>query len=201
MVVSDTGVVVNGRPIVHYPSNGQALWVDRFDHYRFGGFAELDLPQSTRHSLTWWVMVTHGNAPEQRGDSTIFSFVDHGQASIAGVPMEKLTHLPHVGPGMPVRHENFIRYFSDDRPRAERARRRLPRPLRGRCAQFLPAVRPAQRDSDVPVPRTLSPARADGSIRSRPDPSPERRGRSFILSLGQALGYHGEKPPSRSIQP
>jgi hypothetical protein len=108
-VQSDSGVIVNGHMVIAYPRNHEALWVDRFDHYRFGGFPEHDYAQSTRRSLSWWLSFRHGHPPED-GDSLIFSFVDHGEATVAGEPMERFDDLPHVGPNVPVRFENFIDY-------------------------------------------------------------------------------------------
>jgi hypothetical protein len=111
VVESDTGIVVNGRPVLSHPNNGQALWVDRFERYDFAGFPELDYPQSARYGLSWRIMLTHEER-EQRGDSTIFRFRDHGDVAVASVPMEQLTDPPHLPPGAPpVRFENFVRYL------------------------------------------------------------------------------------------
>lgn len=112
VVESDSGTVVNGRQVMSYPPKSRALWLDRFERFDLGGFPELDYAQDARHSESWRVMLTHAHPPEQRGDSTIFRYHDHGQVSLAGVPMEKLTDLPDLGPSAPsIRFENFIRYL------------------------------------------------------------------------------------------
>lgn len=111
VVQSDTGVVVNGHPVIRHPYNGRALWLDRFERFEAGGFPELDYPQTEGYHRSWRVMLTHGHPPEQDGDTVVFRFHDHGHATVAGVAMDKLTDLPHVGPGARVRVENFVRYL------------------------------------------------------------------------------------------
>jgi hypothetical protein len=109
VVQSDTGVVVNGVAVLRHSSLGNALWLDRSETFTFGGFPEIGYPQSIDYGLVWRVHLTH-EIREQRGDSLIFRFTDHGDVAVAGVAMEKLTDLPAVGPSVPVRFENFIRY-------------------------------------------------------------------------------------------
>ncbi len=110
VVESETGVIVDGHPVVSYPSNGRALWLDRFERYDFGGFPEIGYAQHTRYALSWHVTLAHGHPPEQRGDSTVFRFFDHGDATVADVLMDRLTDPPHVPSGVPVRFENVVRY-------------------------------------------------------------------------------------------
>jgi hypothetical protein len=112
VVESDTGIVVDGRSVVRHPSNGQALWLDRFDHRPYGGFPELDYPQSAHQSLAWRISLKHQPQQAQQGDSMIFRFVDHGETQVARTAMEKHTDLPHFTPGLPIRFENFISYFT-----------------------------------------------------------------------------------------
>lgn len=112
VVQSDTGVVVNGVRRVKHPSNAAALWVDRFFHHEFGGFPELDYPQNTRWSDAWRVQLMHQKEEIERNDSTIFRFYDHGDATVAGVPVEKLTDLPGVRPGHRVGYDSFVLYLA-----------------------------------------------------------------------------------------
>jgi hypothetical protein len=114
---TDTAVVVGGRTVVRHPSIDRSLWLDRFERFTHGGFPELGYEQAERYSLSWRLQLTHGHPPEERGDSTILWYVDHGQAAVAhgsldGVVMDRLTDLPHVSPGTPMRFENFVRYHS-----------------------------------------------------------------------------------------
>jgi hypothetical protein len=109
VVQSDTGVVVNGAAVLRHPSLGQALGLERFETFSFGGFPEIGYPQSVDYTLVWRLNLTH-EVREQRGDSLVFRFHDHGDVDIAGIAMEKLTDLPAVAPNSPVRFENFIRY-------------------------------------------------------------------------------------------
>jgi hypothetical protein len=114
---TDTAVVVDGRTVVRHPSIDRSLWLDRFERFTHGGFPELGYEQADRYSLSWRLQLTHGHPPEERGDSTILRYVDHGQAAVGhgsldGVVMERLTDLPHVSPGTPIRFENFVRYHS-----------------------------------------------------------------------------------------
>jgi hypothetical protein len=114
---TDTAVVVDGRTVVRHPSIDRSLWLDRFERFAHGGFPELGYEQAERYSLSWRLQLTHGHPPEERGDSTILRYVDHGQATVGhgnldDVVMDKLTDLPHVSPGTPIRFENFVRYHS-----------------------------------------------------------------------------------------
>lgn len=111
VVEADTGIVVNGQSVIRYPHNGAALWLDRFERFDFGGFPELDYQQPARYGQSWRIMLAHRHPPEERGDSTIFRYHDHGDAAVAGVPMGKHTDIPHLGPGAPpIRFESFIHY-------------------------------------------------------------------------------------------
>lgn len=110
VVQSDSGVAVDGEAVVSHPDNGNALWVDRLERFDFGGFPEFDHPQDTHYSLSWRVMLTHRHPPEQRGDTTVFRFHDHGDVTVADVPMHRLTDPPHVDPGAGIVFENFVRY-------------------------------------------------------------------------------------------
>jgi hypothetical protein len=114
---TDTTVVVDGRTVVRHPSIDRSLWLDRFERFTHGGFPELGYEQAERYSLSWRLMLTHAHPREERGDSTILRYVDHGEAAVGhggidGVVMDKLTDLPHVSPGTPVRFESFVRYHS-----------------------------------------------------------------------------------------
>ena len=111
-VTTDTGVVVSDRWCLRVPSNGKALWLDRFLHFDFGGFPELQYPQNTRFSDAWRLQLTHEKTRVTRNDSTILSFVDHGDAAVADSTMEKLTTLPYVLPGSKVAFENWVRYLA-----------------------------------------------------------------------------------------
>jgi hypothetical protein len=104
---TDTGYVVAGRTVVRHPYNGRALWLDRFDDYRLGGFPELEYPRSARHSLMWRLTLRH-ELPMPRTDSLIFRFADHGTVGIAGAVMERQTQTPHFSQGLPIRFENYI---------------------------------------------------------------------------------------------
>jgi hypothetical protein len=95
--------------VLRHPNLGQALWLERSETFSFGGFPEIGYPQSVDYTLIWGVHLSH-EVREQRGDSLIFRFHDHGYVDIAGVTMDKLTDLPTVGPTTPIRLENFIRY-------------------------------------------------------------------------------------------
>lgn len=108
---TDTAVSVNGLSTLRFPSNGQALWLDRFDRYEFGGFPELEYPQDERRSVAWRLMLTHERPSIERNDSVIFSFFDHGSAAIQDSAMLKLTDLPHVGGGRAVGFDDFVRYL------------------------------------------------------------------------------------------
>lgn len=112
VVETDTGVVVVGAWHLPVPSNGKALWLDWFFHHEFGGFPELDYKQNTRWSESWRIQLTHEKDRITRNDSTIFSFVDHGDAAVEDSTMEKSTTRPHVSPGVPVRFEDWVRYLT-----------------------------------------------------------------------------------------
>jgi hypothetical protein len=112
VVETDAAVVVNGERRLTMPSNHKALWLDRFLHYEFGGFPELEYPQNTRASEAWRLQLTHEKDQVTRNDSTIFSFVDHGDAAVEESAVEKLTSLPYVPPGVAVRFENWVRYLA-----------------------------------------------------------------------------------------
>jgi len=84
--------------------------VDRFLHYDFGGFPAIDYRKDTRTQDAWVLMLTHRQAAVQRNDSTIFSFYDHGDATVDDDTIGKLTELPGVSPGAPIGFDNFVRY-------------------------------------------------------------------------------------------
>lgn len=109
---TDTGLVVPGAWHLRVPSNHEALWLDWFFHHEFGGFPELDYEQNTRFSESWRIQLTHEKDRVTRNDSTILSFVDHGDAAVESVTMEKLTTVPHVTPGLAIRFENWVRYLT-----------------------------------------------------------------------------------------
>jgi hypothetical protein len=106
---TDTGVVVDGRVVVRHPYNGRALWLARYNQYMLLGFPELDYPQSTIRSDAWRFYLMHEH-PREPGDSLIFRFADHGEATLAGAAMTRYTDTPHFTPGLPIRFENFLSY-------------------------------------------------------------------------------------------
>jgi hypothetical protein len=106
---TDTGVFVDGRAVVSHPYNGRALWLARYNQYALLGFPELDYPQSTFRSDAWRFYLMH-EYPREPGDSLIFRFADHGEATLAGVAMTRHTDTPHFSAGLPIRFENFLRY-------------------------------------------------------------------------------------------
>jgi hypothetical protein len=108
---TDTAVVVDGSSILRFP-HSPTVRVERFHTFDFGGFPELGFPQPGRESLAWRVGMSHQHPPVERGDSTIYSFVDYGEATVAGAAMDRLTQLPHVMEGTPVRFENLVSYLS-----------------------------------------------------------------------------------------
>lgn len=111
VVQGDTGVTVNGAFRVRYPSPDRALWVGRVFHYDFGGFPQLDYQKDTRTQDSWVLMLTHQKSAVQRNDSTIFSYIDHGVATVDGDTIGKLTDLPYVSPGALIGFDNFVRYY------------------------------------------------------------------------------------------
>jgi hypothetical protein len=104
-------VLVNGHPLIRYPSGEEALVLHRWERYDLGGFPELEYRQDSRYSLTWNLQLTHAFPPEQVGDSVILRYHDHGTVTVAGVAMDRNTTPPYVGPGgPPFRFENWVRY-------------------------------------------------------------------------------------------
>jgi hypothetical protein len=107
---SDTGVVVNGRPVLSHPPNGRAVWLEQYERFDLGGFPELDHPQSADYWFASRVLLTHQER-EEHGDSLIFRHHDHGDVLLAGQVMDRMTDPPAVGPGgPPIRFEDFLRY-------------------------------------------------------------------------------------------
>lgn len=112
---SDTAVVVDGRTAIRFPSNWAALWLDRFDHYEFGGFPELDYPQDEQRTLSWRLALHHRSDVIERNDSTIHVSVDHGTVSVEGTEMDRLDQDPHVGSGAPIGFDNYVSYLLSTR--------------------------------------------------------------------------------------
>lgn len=112
VVTTDTAVVVDGRTIIRFPYNGRALYLERFPGFRYHGWPEHDYPQSVLRADAWWLILRHERPPEERGDSIIRSFVDHGEVTIAGVGADKRTDPPHFSAHLPWRYENYVSYFS-----------------------------------------------------------------------------------------
>ena len=108
---TDTGVAVAGEWTLSLPHYNRALWLDRYVRYDFGGFPDLDYPQDTRFSESWRLRLEHQNEPITRNDSTIFSYVDHGDAAVADSAMDKHTTRPHVSPGSTVGFDSFVSYL------------------------------------------------------------------------------------------
>lgn len=116
---SDTGVTVDGETRVRHPNGTRAVWVDRFERYDFGTTPTLAITPPTRYGLSWRVMLTHEQPREERGDSLILGFYDHGEARIGGMVMDRLDDPPAVGPGAPVRFDSFVRYTASTFVRVE----------------------------------------------------------------------------------
>jgi hypothetical protein len=112
VVQTDTAVLVNGHPLMRYPSGEEALVLSRLERYDLGGFPELGYSQDARHALSWMLQFTHAFPREQVGDSVIYRYHDHGTVTVGGVAMDRNTDPPFIGPGgPPIRLENWVRYI------------------------------------------------------------------------------------------
>jgi hypothetical protein len=110
VAVTDSGVVVNGAIAIAYPGEQGGLVIDRFEDFVYGGFPDHDYPQSARYSHAWLLRFMHRRAAEQRGDSTIFRYADHGPVSTDGHEMDKGVLPPFVSPNLPVHFDSFVVY-------------------------------------------------------------------------------------------
>ena len=107
---SDSAIALNGTRIIRYPWRDEAVWLDRFHHFDFGGFPELGYAQE-RVSEAWRIQITDNETYIERNDSTILGYADHGTVTVEGHATDKLTTLPHVMPGDPWGFENFVSYL------------------------------------------------------------------------------------------
>lgn len=105
---TDSSIVVDGETLFDFPNIDRALRLERYHHFDFGGTM---FESGTRYSEFWRLMLIHQHAEITRNDSTILSYVDHGNASIEGSTMEKFTDDPGVSPGDPLGFDSFVMYM------------------------------------------------------------------------------------------
>jgi hypothetical protein len=107
---TDSGVTVDGTLRVPHPSYEKALLAVPVVAYDFGGFPELDAGLDTRMEIGLAIELTHRKPAVYRNDSTILSYVDHGDVIVEGDTMMKFTYPPQPANGTPVGYDNFISY-------------------------------------------------------------------------------------------
>ena len=106
---TDTSVVVNGEPLLEFPSIYRSVRLYRYQYFGFGGFPELGYELADRRVDFWNLLLIH-RTELQRNDSTIRSYDDHGTLSIAGVEFGKETTIPPVPIGERLAYQNFVEY-------------------------------------------------------------------------------------------
>lgn len=107
---TDSGVTVDGTLLVPHPSYDRALRAAPAVAYDFGGFPELNAGTDARMEIGLTLELTHRKPEVQRNDSTILSYLDHGDVTIEGDTLVKFTDPPQPTNGAPIGYDNFISY-------------------------------------------------------------------------------------------